>query len=147
MAQVFDEEFATLSSRYLESLLMNSRPTDSRQHGRMGECLALWCRAGAARALLSRQDFWAFVALAGEEVAGVITAFGLPLTRLERRELFIYDIAVKEDWQRKGIGRALVGAPRQAAPAEASQKDLCSQTTKTPMRSTFIVRLGLLRPR
>ncbi len=32
--------------------LRNSRTTDSLRHGRMGEILALWCRAGAACALL-----------------------------------------------------------------------------------------------
>lgn len=47
--------------------------------------------------------FWAFAALVGKEVVG-ITGFNLPLTRLERRELFIYDLAVKVDRQRKGIG-------------------------------------------
>lgn len=40
------------------------------------------------------------------------------VTRLERRELFIYDLAVKVDGQRKGIGRALFDSLRQAAAAE-----------------------------
>lgn len=68
--------------------------------------------------LLGRQDFWAFAAVAGGQVVGGITAFLLPLTRLEQRELFVYDIAVQEEWQRKGIGRALVNTLRQAAAAE-----------------------------
>jgi aminoglycoside 3-N-acetyltransferase I len=87
IAQVFDEECAVLSSRYLEILL-------------------------------GRQDFLAFAALAGGQVVGGITAFILPLTRLEQRELFVYDIAVRVEWQRKGIGRALVKTLRQAAAAE-----------------------------
>lgn len=70
------------------------------------------------KGLLSRSDFWAFAALVGKEVVGGITGFCLPLTRLERRELFIYDLAVKVDWQRKGIGRALFDSLRQAAAAE-----------------------------
>jgi aminoglycoside 3-N-acetyltransferase I len=70
------------------------------------------------KGLLSRGDFWAFAALVGKEVVGGITGFNLPLTRLERRELFIYDLAVKVDWQRKGIGRALFDSLRQAAAAE-----------------------------
>ena len=70
------------------------------------------------KGLLSRSDFWAFAALVGKEVVGGITGFNLPLTRLERRELFIYDLAVKVDWQRKGIGRALFDSLRQAAAAE-----------------------------
>jgi aminoglycoside 3-N-acetyltransferase I len=87
MAQVFDEEYAVLSSPYLESLL-------------------------------GRQDFLAFAAEAGGEIIGGITAFLLPLTRLERREVFVYDIAVRVEWQRKGTGRALVNSPWQAAAAE-----------------------------
>jgi aminoglycoside 3-N-acetyltransferase I len=70
------------------------------------------------KGLLRRGDFWASAALVGKEVVGGITGFCLPLTRLERRELFIYDIAVKVDWQRKGIGRALFVSLRQAAAAE-----------------------------
>jgi aminoglycoside 3-N-acetyltransferase I len=70
------------------------------------------------KSLLSRSDFWAFAALAAKEVVGGITGFNLPLTRLERRELFIYDLAVKVDWRRKGIGRALFDSLRQAAAAE-----------------------------
>ena len=70
------------------------------------------------KSLLSRSDFFAFVALAGEEVVGGITGFNLPLTRVERRELFLYDLAVKVEWQRKGIGRALFDSLRQAAAAE-----------------------------
>ncbi len=70
------------------------------------------------KGLLSRSDLWAFAALAGKEVVGGITGFNLSLTRVERRELFIYDLAVKVDWQRKGIGRAMFDSLRQAAAAE-----------------------------
>lgn len=75
---------------------------------------------GAAylESLLSRPDFWAFAALAGDGIVGGLTGFTLPLTRVERREVFIYDIAVKSEWQRKGVGRALYDALRQAAAAE-----------------------------
>lgn len=60
----------------------------------------------------------AFAAVAEGHVVGGITAFLLPLTRLEQREMFVYDIAVRVEWQRKGIGRALVNTLRQAASAE-----------------------------
>ena len=70
------------------------------------------------KGLLRRSDFGAFAALVGKEVVGGITGFYLPLTRLERRELFIYDLAVKVDWQRMGIGRALFDSLRKAAEAE-----------------------------
>lgn len=67
--------------------------------------------------LLGREDFWAIAALAGEEVVGGVTAHTLPMTRTESSELFIYDIAVRPDWQRKGVGRLLMTALREAAAA------------------------------
>lgn len=67
--------------------------------------------------LLSRRDFWAFAALLGSDVVGGITAHTLPMTRLETSEVFIYDIAVHVDHQRKGIGRELVSALRADAAA------------------------------
>ncbi len=59
--------------------------------------------------LLRREDFWAVVAREGDLVLGGITAHALPMTRSQSTELFIYDLAVRADWQRRGIGRALVG--------------------------------------
>lgn len=58
--------------------------------------------------LLRREDFWAVVATEGEEVVGGLTAHTLPMTRSRSKELFIYDLAVRVDRQRRGIGRALV---------------------------------------
>jgi GNAT superfamily N-acetyltransferase len=58
--------------------------------------------------LLARPDFWAMAALDGEEVVGGLTAHALPMTRSPEAELFIYDLAVRADRQRRGIGRALV---------------------------------------
>ncbi len=59
-------------------------------------------------ALLGRDTFWALVALAGTEVVGGLTAHTLPMTRTESAEVFIYDVAVRAEWQRRGIGRQLV---------------------------------------
>lgn len=42
----------------------------------------------------------------------------LPMTRSESRELFIYDLAVHPDHQRRGIGRALVEALRALGTSE-----------------------------
>lgn len=64
--------------------------------------------------LLKQEGFWALVALDGEEVVGGITAHALPMTRSETTELFIYDLAVRKERQRQGIGRALVTALREA---------------------------------
>src|SRR5262245_3653832 len=59
--------------------------------------------------LLSREDFWAIAALTDDgELVGGLTAHALPMTRAEASEIFIYDIAVRSDHQRKGIGRLLM---------------------------------------
>ena len=86
MVEVFEEESASLSDRYLDQLL-------------------------------SGRSFWAFAALLGDDVVGGITAHTLPMTRTEASEVFIYDIAVHLDYQRRGIGRELVSALRAGAAA------------------------------
>ena len=58
--------------------------------------------------LLRRGDFWAVAATDGDEVVGGLTAHALPMTRSRSTELFLYDLAVRADRQRRGIGRALV---------------------------------------
>jgi aminoglycoside 3-N-acetyltransferase I len=59
-------------------------------------------------ALLRREEFWAVVATENDEVVAGLTAHALPMTRSRSTELFIYDLAVRADWQRRGIGRTLV---------------------------------------
>lgn len=68
--------------------------------------------------LLARRDFWAMAALDGDEVVGGLTAHALPMTRSPETELFIYDLAVRADRRRRGIGRALVLATLDRAKAE-----------------------------
>ncbi len=60
------------------------------------------------RRLLERDDFWVLAATAGARAIGGVTAHALPLTRVEGLELFIYDLAVHPDFQRRGVGRALM---------------------------------------
>lgn len=67
--------------------------------------------------LLRREDFWAIAAFVGREVAGGITAHMLPMTGREASEMFIYDVAVRERYQRKGVGRRLIAALSEAAAA------------------------------
>jgi len=62
--------------------------------------------------LLSRTDFWAIAALIGDEVVGGITAHSLAMTRAESSEILIYDLAVRRDFHRNGIGRRLITALR-----------------------------------
>ena len=67
--------------------------------------------------LLSRETFWAIAAVADDDVVGGLTAHTLPMTRTESAEVFIYDVAVRADWRRRGIGRQLVTLLRAAATA------------------------------
>jgi aminoglycoside 3-N-acetyltransferase I len=65
--------------------------------------------------LLNRDDFWALAAFDGDAVIGGLTAHVLPMTRTETSELFIYDLAVRADQQRRGVGRQLIAATREQA--------------------------------
>ncbi|MBC7880256.1 MAG: GNAT family N-acetyltransferase [Anaerolineae bacterium] len=58
--------------------------------------------------LLACEAFWAIAAFDGDQIIGGVTAHTLPMTRTEVSEVFIYDIAVRIDHQRKGVGRNLV---------------------------------------
>lgn len=58
--------------------------------------------------LLGRSGMWVMVACDGDEIVGAVTAHELPMTRSESTELFIYDLAVRPEHQRRGIGRALI---------------------------------------
>jgi aminoglycoside 3-N-acetyltransferase I len=67
--------------------------------------------------LLGRVDFWAIAAVVDDEIVGGLTAHALALTRAERSEMFIYDIAVRKDRQRMGVGRHLMTSLFEAADA------------------------------
>jgi len=67
--------------------------------------------------LLSRGAFWAIATFVGDDLVGGLTAHTLPMTRREAAEVLIYDIAVRADWQRSGIGRHLILTLREAAAA------------------------------
>ena len=67
--------------------------------------------------LLAREDFWAIAAFEGDEIIGGVTAHTLPMTRNESSEVFLYDLAVRSDHRRKGVGRHLVTELRNRAAA------------------------------
>jgi aminoglycoside 3-N-acetyltransferase I len=69
-------------------------------------------------AMLARSAFWAIAALEGDQVVGGLTAHTLPMTRKQVSEIFLYDIAIRRDRQRRSIGRSLVTHLREAAAAE-----------------------------
>jgi aminoglycoside 3-N-acetyltransferase I len=66
--------------------------------------------------LLARPDFWALGAADDEsQLLGGLTAHQLPMTHHAGSALFIYDIAVQAEHQRRGIGRLLVATLRELA--------------------------------
>lgn len=72
-------------------------------------------RDGYVDQLLERREFWAIAAFSGGEIIGGVTAHTLPMTRSESSEIFIFDLAVRPDYQRHGVGRRLVTALRELA--------------------------------
>jgi aminoglycoside 3-N-acetyltransferase I len=58
--------------------------------------------------LLSDSRFWVIAALVGEEVVGGVTAHSIPMTLKPSLGLFVYDVAVRADHRRCGIGRQLM---------------------------------------
>lgn len=68
--------------------------------------------------LLGRRDFWALAMMDDGDVVGALTAHTLMMTRSASSEVFLYDLAVRPDRQRQGVGRQLVQALRDAAALE-----------------------------
>lgn len=64
--------------------------------------------------LLTRATFWAVAAVAEGVAVGGLTAHELAMTRDEDTELFLFDLAVRADWQRRGVGRSLLNHLRTA---------------------------------
>lgn len=54
----------------------------------------------------------ALAALTGERIVGGLTGYVLPKLEQARSELYIYDLAVAEDWRRKGLATALIEATK-----------------------------------
>jgi len=67
------------------------------------------------QALLNKPGFAVYVVCEEEEVVGGATAYELPLYTSDRGELFVYDMAVKPEYQHQGVGKALIDALKQHA--------------------------------
>ncbi|OCX51710.1 hypothetical protein BEL04_16985 [Mucilaginibacter sp. PPCGB 2223] len=73
--------------------------------------------------LLANPVFVAFAAIVYGELAGGLTGYISPMYNGEISELYIYDIAVKPEFQRRGIGKQLI----------AFTKDYCSKSGMSAM--------------
>lgn len=62
--------------------------------------------------LLSRDHFIAIVATTQDEVVGGLAAYVLDKFEQQRREIYIYDLAVVKDHRRRGIATGLIEALR-----------------------------------
>ena len=60
------------------------------------------------REMLDREDFHVIVALENEKLVGGLTAYEMKMFKRETIEMFLYEIEVAEDFQRRGIGKALI---------------------------------------
>jgi aminoglycoside 3-N-acetyltransferase I len=60
--------------------------------------------------LLEKPDFIAYGVIFGNEIVGGLTAYELTTYYSEDSEIFIYDIAVKPEFQRKGLGKQLLSS-------------------------------------
>jgi aminoglycoside 3-N-acetyltransferase I len=58
--------------------------------------------------LLSGAQFIALAALAGEEVVGGLAAYELVKFERERKEIYLYDLAVAADHRRRGVAKGLI---------------------------------------
>jgi len=60
--------------------------------------------------LIAQDTFHAYVALVNGEVVGGLTAYELPMFYQSSREVFLYEVGVRDTFRRKGMARALVEA-------------------------------------
>ena len=72
------------------------------------------------RQLLSNPSFIAVVASCGEKIVGGLAAYVLDKFEQERREIYIYDLAVAQAYRRKGIATAAIGELQKIAQARGA---------------------------
>jgi ribosomal protein S18 acetylase RimI-like enzyme len=62
------------------------------------------------QSLLERETICFYAAILDKKVGGGLTAHVLPSTYFPSSEVYIYDLAVRTKFQRKGIGRKLINS-------------------------------------
>lgn len=65
--------------------------------------------------LLGKPHFVAIAVLSGERVIGGLAAYVLEKFEQERREIYVYDLAVLEEHRRRGVATGLVGELKRIA--------------------------------
>ena len=65
--------------------------------------------------LLSKQHFIAVVAMKSEEVVGGLAAYELDKCEQDRREIYIYDLAVAQGHRRRGVATGMIGELKRIA--------------------------------
>ena len=65
--------------------------------------------------MLNNRHFIAVVALNGKEVVGGLAAYELDKFEQDRREIYIYDLAVMKGHRRKGVATGLIGELKKIA--------------------------------
>ena len=64
---------------------------------------------------LARRDSIMLVAEAEERTIGALAGYVLPKFEQARSEIYIYDLAVAEEWRRRGVATALIESLRDLA--------------------------------
>ena len=70
---------------------------------------------GYLKALLGKEHFLVVVAMEGDSVTGGLTAYVLDKFEQERKEIYIYDLAVSAEHRRRGIATKLINYLREIA--------------------------------
>ncbi len=71
--------------------------------------------------LLGNPEFVALTAVHQGQVIGGLVAYELVKFEQERSEFYIYDLAVLENWRRRGVATALIEETRRIAAANAAE--------------------------
>jgi aminoglycoside 3-N-acetyltransferase I len=94
------------------------------------------------RRLLENDALIVFVALAGETVIGGLTAHALPSVYFQAAEIYVYDLAVKREFQRRGVGTKLMASVRKYG-AETGMKELFIEAEKSDAHAVdFYKKIG-----
>lgn len=86
--------------------------------------------AGYLRRLLASDSFIALVALQDERVVGGLAAYELRKFEQERSELYIYDLAVRDECRRSGIATGLIEALQRIGAARGAYVILVQADTQ-----------------